>query len=137
MANDGPSANLAVLGYGFKYYIAGPKPSFLMATTKKPVPSTFRPTAASTATAQRTAAAAPRQQAPLFGKENYRWMLIGLVLIALGLILMGGGKSKDPNVFNPKEIYSFTRITLAPILILGGFVVEIFAIFRKDKKESQ
>jgi len=54
----------------------------------------------------------------------------------LGLILMGGGKSKDPNVFNPKEVYSFTRITLAPILILGGFVVEIFAIFRKDKKNA-
>jgi hypothetical protein len=98
-----------------------------MATTKKPA----------TATAPKPAAPAPRQQAPLFGKENYRWMLIGLVLIALGLILMGGGKSNDPNVFNPKEIYSLTRITLAPILILGGFVVEIFAIFRKDKKESQ
>jgi hypothetical protein len=79
---------------------------------------------------------APRQTAPLFGKENYRWMLLGLILIALGLILMGGGKSKDPNVFNPKEVYSFTRITVAPILILGGFVVEIFAIFRKDKSKT-
>jgi hypothetical protein len=77
-----------------------------------------------------------RPDTPLFGKENYRWMAIGLVAVALGLILMGGGKSKDPNVFNPKEIYSFTRITLAPILILGGFVIEIFAIFRKDKKVS-
>lgn len=104
-----------------------------MATTKKEAPVAPKSGVA------RPAAQAPvaRQQAPLFGKENYRWMLIGLVLIALGLILMGGGKSKDPNVFNPKEIYSFTRITLAPILILGGFVVEIFAIFRKDKKESQ
>jgi hypothetical protein len=63
-------------------------------------------------------------------------MLIGIVLIALGLLLMGGGKSKDPNVFNPKEVYSFTRITIAPILILGGFVLEIFAIFRKDKKSA-
>jgi len=75
--------------------------------------------------------------APLFGKENYKWMLIGIVLVALGLILMGGGKSKDPNVFNPNEVYSFRRITLAPILIIGGFVVEVFAIFRKDKKTSQ
>src|ERR1700722_9331310 len=75
--------------------------------------------------------------APLFGKENYKWMLIGIVLVALGLILMGGGKSKDPNVFNPNEVYSFRRITLAPILIIGGFVVEIFAIFRKDKSNSQ
>jgi len=99
-----------------------------MATTtpKKPV----------TPGATKAAPVAPRQTAPLFGKDNYRWMLIGLMLIALGLILMGGGKSNDPNVFNPKEVYSFTRITLAPILILGGFVVEIFAIFRKDKTKT-
>ena len=89
-----------------------------------------------TSPASRTTATAPRQTAPLFGKENYRWMLIGIVLIALGLLLMGGGKSKDPNVFNPKEVYSFTRITIAPILILAGFVVEIFAIFRKDRKSA-
>ena len=95
-------------------------------TTKKAAPSSAR-----------VASRIPHQNTPLFGKENYRWMLIGLVAVALGLILMGGGKSKDPNVFNPKEIYSFPRITLAPILILGGFVIEIFAIFRKDKKESQ
>ena len=63
-------------------------------------------------------------------------MAIGLIAVALGLILMGGGKSKDPNVFNPSEIYSFRRITLAPILILGGFVIEIFAIFKSDKKAT-
>ena len=102
-----------------------------MATVKKAAPSTARPAA------RTTARTTPHQNTPLFGRENYRWMAIGLVAVALGLILMGGGKSKDPNVFNPKEIYSFTRITLAPILILGGFVIEIFAIFRKDKKESQ
>ena len=95
-----------------------------MATTKKATPSTAK------------AATAPQPTTPLFGKENYRWMLIGIVIIALGLILMSGGKSKDPNVFNPKEIYSFTRITLAPILILGGFVIEIFAIFKKDKSSQ-
>jgi Protein of unknown function (DUF3098) len=89
-----------------------------------------------TSPASRTPASAPRNNAPLFGKENYRWMLIGIVLIALGLLLMGGGKSKDPNVFNPKEVYSFTRITIAPILILGGFALEIFAIFRKEKKSA-
>ncbi|HVU56926.1 MAG TPA: DUF3098 domain-containing protein [Puia sp.] len=98
--------------------------------------ATTTPKKPATTGAARTAPAAPRQTAPLFGKDNYRWMLIGLILIALGLILMGGGKSKDPNVFNPKEVYSFTRITLAPILILGGFVVEIFAIFRKDKTKT-
>ena len=73
---------------------------------------------------------------PLFGKDNYRWMLIGLVLVALGLLLMGGGKSKDPNVFNPNEVYSFVRITVAPILMLAGFGIEIFAIFKKSKSND-
>ena len=90
-----------------------------------------------TPAAPRAKATTPHSNTPLFGKENYRWMLIGIVLIALGLSLMGGGKSKDPNVFNPKEVYSFTRITIAPILILGGFVIEIFAIFRKEKTGNQ
>ena len=74
---------------------------------------------------------------PLFGKENYRWMLVGIIAIGLGLFLMTGGKSKDPNVFNANEIYSFTRITLAPILIIAGFVLEIFAIFKKPKDSAQ
>lgn len=73
---------------------------------------------------------------PLFGKENYTWMLVGIVLVALGLILMAGGKSKDPNVFNPNEVYSFRRITIAPILILLGLGIEIYAIFRKSKSND-
>jgi hypothetical protein len=80
------------------------------------------------------AAPSPRQQyVPLFGKENYRWMLIGLIAILLGLLLMVGGKSKDPNVFDPSHVYSFRRITLAPILILGGLALEIVGIFKKPK----
>jgi hypothetical protein len=67
-----------------------------------------------------------------FGKENYRLMLIGLALIAAGFLLMIGGGSNDPNVFNP-EIFSFRRITLAPILILAGYVVEIFAIMKRPR----
>ncbi len=75
----------------------------------------------------------PQQKADFaFGKENYRLMLIGLGLIVLGFLLMIGGGSKDPNTFNP-EIFSFRRLTLAPILVLGGFVVEIFAIMKKPK----
>ncbi|MBS1946758.1 MAG: DUF3098 domain-containing protein [Bacteroidetes bacterium] len=74
--------------------------------------------------------------APIFNKDNYRWMLIGLVLVALGLLLMVGGKSKDPNVFNPNEVYSFRRITLAPLLMLAGFAIEIFAIFKKTKSKD-
>ncbi|HEY8661834.1 MAG TPA: DUF3098 domain-containing protein [Hanamia sp.] len=69
----------------------------------------------------------------LFTKENYKWMIIGLVIMAIGFFLMAGGKSTDPNVFNDNEIYSFRRITLAPILIIAGLVVEIFAIMKKQK----
>jgi hypothetical protein len=77
-----------------------------------------------------------RNYKPLFGKENYRWMIIGLALILLGLLLMIGGKSKDPNVFNPSDVYSFRRITIAPILILGGLVLEIVGIFKKSKAQN-
>lgn len=70
---------------------------------------------------------------PLFGKENYMWMLIGLAVLALGFFLMAGGKSSDPKVFNDNEVYSTTRITIAPILIIAGFVIEIFAIMKKSK----
>jgi hypothetical protein len=69
----------------------------------------------------------------LFTKENYKWMLIGLIVMAIGFFLMAGGKSSNPNVFNDAEIYSFRRITLAPILIVGGLVIEIFAIIKKQK----
>ena len=67
-----------------------------------------------------------------FGKENYRLMLIGIAFLVLGYILMIGGGSEDPNVFNP-EIFSPQRITVAPLLILIGFVIEIYAIMKKPK----
>jgi hypothetical protein len=67
-----------------------------------------------------------------FGKENYRLMLIGLAFIVAGFLLMVGGGSSDPTKFNP-EIFSFRRITLAPILILTGYVIEIFAIMKKPR----
>ena len=70
---------------------------------------------------------------PLFGKENYIWMLIGLAVLALGFFLMAGGKSSDPKVFNDAEVYSSTRITIAPMLIIAGFIIEIFAIMKKSK----
>ncbi|MBC7829549.1 MAG: DUF3098 domain-containing protein [Chitinophagaceae bacterium] len=69
----------------------------------------------------------------LFGRENYIWIIAGIAIIALGLILMAGGRSSDPNVFDPKEVYSTTRITIAPILILLGLGMGVFAIFRKPK----
>jgi hypothetical protein len=71
--------------------------------------------------------------APLFEKDNLVWMLIGAVIVALGFILMSGGKNVDPRVFDTKEVYSTTRITIAPILIVLGLIVEIYAIFKKSK----
>jgi hypothetical protein len=69
----------------------------------------------------------------LFAKENYIWMGIGGAIIAIGMFLMSGGKNQDANTFDYNVVYSTTRITVAPILILLGFVVEIYAIFKKPK----
>lgn len=71
----------------------------------------------------------------LFSKENYKWMLIGLAVLAVGFFLMAGGKSANPQVFDPKEVYSPIRITVAPLLIIAGFVIEIFAIMKKTKTD--
>ena len=68
----------------------------------------------------------------LFGKRNYIIMLIGLALISLGFILMAGGGSEDPNVFNP-AIYNWRRIRLAPALIIIGFGIEVYAILANPK----
>jgi len=69
-----------------------------------------------------------------FGKENYKLLLIGLVLIIAGFLLMIGGGSDDPNVFS-EDIFNFRRLTLAPILVVAGYVVEIFAIMKKPKDQ--
>jgi len=69
----------------------------------------------------------------LFGKKNYTIMLIGIAIIALGFILMSGGGSKDPNVFNP-DIYNWQRIRLAPTLVIIGLGIEIYAILADPKK---
>ena len=67
------------------------------------------------------------------GKENYILLVIGFAIIVLGFILMIGGKSEDPTVFNEDEIFSFRRITLAPIVVLAGFIFEIWALMKKPK----
>ncbi|HOY32505.1 MAG TPA: DUF3098 domain-containing protein [Bacteroidales bacterium] len=72
----------------------------------------------------------------LFDKRNYVLMLAGIVFIIVGLIVMSGGGSKDPNVFNP-DIFNTRRLTVAPLLILSGFVIEVFAIMLKPVQKSE
>lgn len=67
------------------------------------------------------------------GMHNYKLLLIGFAIIVVGFLLMIGGGSKDPNVFN-NEIFSFRRITLAPIVVLFGFAFEIYAIMKKPSE---
>jgi uncharacterized SAM-binding protein YcdF (DUF218 family) len=69
-------------------------------------------------------------------KENYFYLIVGFIIIILGFLLMMGGKSEDPKVFNANEIFSFRRITLAPIIVLIGFGFEIWAIMRKPSREE-
>jgi hypothetical protein len=73
------------------------------------------------------------EQTFLFDKENYMWMIGGVALIFIGFMLMSGGKSPNPHEFNYSEIYSFRRITVAPIVVLLGFVIEVYAIMKKPK----
>lgn len=87
---------------------------------------------------EQTAATATKEPAArgavsLFNGENLLWMAAGGALLLLGFLLMRGGASNDPNVFNKEEVYSTTRITIAPILVLAGFVVLIIGIFRKGR----
>jgi uncharacterized membrane protein len=92
-----------------------------------------------------TTTSVPREQVlkaksstlPLFEKENYMWMIIGAVVVALGMLLMAGGKNQDANQFDYNLVYSKTRITVAPILILLGLMVEIYAIFKRPKTQHQ
>jgi hypothetical protein len=78
---------------------------------------------------------APHQvvdHSPIFGRTNILLMLAGAGTIALGMFLMAGGKSPDPNAFDYKQVYSTTRITIAPLLIVLGLGIETFAIFKKS-----
>ena len=116
-----------------------------------PPPSNPTPKAASPATAARPATAptpAPTSTARpttapkptpvfLFDRSNYYWMLGGLALIILGFILIAGGKSADPTKFNYDEIYSFRRITLAPLLMLAGFGIEVYAIMKRPRAVAE
>ena len=69
-----------------------------------------------------------------FGKRNYQLLIAGVIVMAIGFILMSGGGSEDPNVFSD-AIFNTQRLTIAPILILTGLVIEIFAILHKPKED--
>jgi len=71
----------------------------------------------------------------IFGKKNYKWMFIGLACIAVGFILMAGGGSDDPNVFDP-SIFNWRRIRLAPTLVLLGFGIQVYAILLSPEEKS-
>ncbi|MEO6901790.1 MAG: DUF3098 domain-containing protein [Bacteroidia bacterium] len=68
-----------------------------------------------------------------FGKENYRILIIGVVIVVIGYLLMIGGGSDNPNEFHADEIFSFRRITLSPIVILIGLVTVLLGIMKKSK----
>lgn len=93
-------------------------------TTKKKVVKTVSASRPSSSRAQNSA------KTLVFGKENYKLLGLGLLLIAIGMLLMMGGFNENPAEWDEGLIYSFRRTTLAPIFILSGLVVEIFAIFK-------
>lgn len=84
---------------------------------------------------------APKKQTPekdpkeevVFGWGNYKWMLIGVLVLILGFVLMAGGGSDNPEVFNGEEMFSWRRIGLAPIVVVAGFVIVGYSIMRKKK----
>jgi hypothetical protein len=78
-----------------------------------------------------------KQTAPttpfIFDRANYVIMAAGVVVIIIGFVLMSGGATSDPNVFPAEDLYSFRRITLAPIVVMLGFAIEVFAILKRPK----
>lgn len=71
------------------------------------------------------------------GPENYKLLAIGFVIIVIGFILMIGGKSDSPDTFDKDALFSFRRVTLAPIVVLAGFIFEIWAIMKKPKDSEK
>ncbi len=71
-----------------------------------------------------------------FDPANYKWLYIGLAINILGFLLMIGGGSEDPNVFKADELFSSVRITIAPMLIVAGYVVIFYAIMKRNKKDQ-
>jgi hypothetical protein len=68
----------------------------------------------------------------VLGRKNYNFIILGCLVVLLGFILMSGGGSEDPNVFNEEELFSFRRITLAPFLVISGYGLVLFGIMKKQ-----
>lgn len=71
-----------------------------------------------------------------FDRVNYRLLLIGIGIVILGYVLMSGGGSGDPNMFDATEVFSTRRITVAPLVCLIGYVFVAYAIMRKSRAEQ-
>lgn len=102
-----------------------PKKKKVIATKKK-----LAPTSSSLSGGKSKTSSAAASAEMLFGKENFKWMFIGLGLIVLGMFLMAGGSMPSPDVWDESLIYSSRRITLAPLIIIAGLAVEVYAIFK-------
>ena len=117
-----------------------------MAKPNKPQPKPAQPTTPKTPiTATRTPVSRQRETPSIFGtrnddlvfgRENYKWMLIGIAIMVVGYLCMSGGSMPSPDVWDESIIYSPMRIIIAPFLILLGLGVEIYAIFKKNPKDS-
>ncbi len=100
-----------------------------------PTPVANRPVSGKSTTKAATVGVPARDF--IFDKSNYRIVLLGVGLILLGLFLMAGGKSPDPHVFRYDEIFSFRRVTLAPVLMMIGFCLQIYAIMKKPAATTE
>jgi hypothetical protein len=109
-----------------------------MAEIKRKYQPTTGKATTTTKTAPKTVVSRQARQplTSLFTKENYKWMAIGAIVVALGMFLLSGGRNENPNQFDPKLVYSTTRITIAPITIILGLMIEVYAIFRKPKTKQ-
>ncbi|HZH68762.1 MAG TPA: DUF3098 domain-containing protein [Chitinophagales bacterium] len=98
----------------------------------KKTPNQVRSTMAQQSKIEQLMNKVPKGEGPiLYDKTNYILMAVGVIMIIVGFLLMSGGTSQDPNVFDTSEIYSTRRITIAPIVILLGFIVEIIAVLKR------
>ncbi|MCI5082630.1 MAG: DUF3098 domain-containing protein [Saprospiraceae bacterium] len=112
----------------------GPKKKVVVSTQSKKTVSTQGTSGKQQVKAKSSRSVASRQRQEVeftFKKDNFMWMGIGIALIAVGMFLMGGGQMPSPEVWDDGIIYSFRRTVLAPLVILAGLGVQVYAIFKK------